>query len=418
MRWAVLTAVVLAWAGACSSGHDPGSAKKSPPAAVITPANGAAQARPDRGVQVRAAAGGVLRQVSVRGAGRAAEGGFSADKTSWQTRWTLRPNTRYTVTAVAKDEHGRTETVTSTFTTLKPSAQIRVSDVTPGRNETVGVGMPIIVDFSGPVYNQAEVERALEVRSTTPVEGAWKWVGRQQVIFRPKTYWPAHTQVSLVAHMTGVRAAKNVYGIKDATRGFSVGPSHIAKVNLKSHKEKVYVDDKLAKTIPVSGGMGGSDSHGNDFRTTGGVHLAMGKYPKLWFTSPNIKKGEPGYYHELVYKDVQISNSGEYLHRSPGELSCLGVRNCSHGCVRQTAAGAAWFYTIAQRGDVIDITGTSRDLDWNNGWGYWQLSFDTWVEGGAQNHSVTTGRMAGATPDTSDQEEPGSGQSTPAPGVN
>ena len=91
---------------------------------------------------------------------------------------------------------------------------------------------------------------------------------------------------------------------------------------------------------------------------------------------------------------VQISNSGEYVHQSPGEYGCLGHSNCSHGCVRQTVAGAKWFYSISRRGDVIDITGSSRDLEWNNGWGFWQMSWKHWVKGSALDRPVTTTPLA------------------------
>jgi lipoprotein-anchoring transpeptidase ErfK/SrfK len=399
-RWAapVAAGLLLVPVAACSSSGNAASqtaAKAPDAAATIAPVNGAKKVRPDKGVQVTAA-GGVLDQVTVQSGGRAVEGVLSPDKKSWRTKWTLKPGATYTVTATAKNAGGKVSTQTSKFTTMKASASVQVSDVTPSARETTGVGMPIMVNFDSPITNKAAVERALEVRSTTPVEGAWYWMTSQQVIFRTKTYWPAHTSVSLVAHMTGVRASSKVYGTKDFTRTFKIGASHVTKVNLKTDKSKVYVEGKLAKTIPVSGGMGGSDSHGNDFRTTSGVHLAMGKMPQVWMTSPNIKKDEPGYYHELVLNDVQISNSGEYLHRSPGEFECLGRRNCSHGCVRQSVAGARWFYNLSQRGDVINISGTSRPLAPTNGWGFWQLSWKKWVKGSALNKPVMTVATGGA----------------------
>jgi lipoprotein-anchoring transpeptidase ErfK/SrfK len=361
--------------------------------AMITPASGARKVRPDKGVTVRAASG-VLDRVSVQGNGRAVDGTLSADRKAWRSTWGLRPGTAYTVTAVARNAGGRATTVTSRFTTMKARSTVRVGDVTPMSGETVGVGMPIMVNFDRPVTDRAAVERALEVRSTRPVEGAWRWIGDQEAVFRTRQYWPAHTTVKLVAHLSGVRAGSGVYGVKDFTRSFKIGSSHIAKISLKKHKSKVYIDGKLARTIPVSGGMGGADSHGNDFRTTSGVHLAMGKMQQVWMTSPNIKPGEPGYYHELVLKDVQISNSGEYVHQSPGEYGCLGHSNCSHGCVRQTVAGAKWFYSVSRRGDVVDITGTSRDLEWNNGWGFWQMSWKHWVKGSAVDRPVTTTPLA------------------------
>src|SRR5262249_24475196 len=67
-----------------------------------------------------------------------------------------------------------------------------------------------------------------------------------------------------------------------------------------------------------------------------------------------------------------ISGSGEYMHQSPGGLWCLGHQNCSHGCVRMTADGAAWWPRTAYRGDPVTITGTPRVLAWDNGWGYSQ----------------------------------------------
>jgi lipoprotein-anchoring transpeptidase ErfK/SrfK len=390
--------MLLTPVAACSSDGSAASqtaAKAPDAAATITPTNGAKKVRPDKGVQVTAASG-VLDEVTVQSGGRKADGTLSPDKKSWTSKWTLKPGATYTVTATAKNAGGKVTTATSKFTTMKASSSVKVNDVTPSARETVGIGMPITVNFDSPVANKSAVEKALEVRSTKPVVGAWRWITSQQVIFRTKSYWPAHTSVSLVAHMSGVRASSKMYGTKDFTRTFKIGASHIAKVSLKTDKSKVYVDGKLAKTIPVSGGMGGGDSHGNDFRTTSGVHLAMGKLPEVWMTSPNIKKGESGYYHELVLKDVQISNSGEYLHESPGEWECLGNRNCSHGCVRQTAAGARWFYNISQRGDIINISGTSRKLQWNNGWGYYQMPWKTWVKGGALKKPVTTVATGGA----------------------
>jgi lipoprotein-anchoring transpeptidase ErfK/SrfK len=402
-RWVapVAAGVLLTPAlAACSGSGSPASqsaAKAPDAAATITPANGGKKIRPDKGVQV-SAAGGVLDQVTVQGGGRTVEGELSPDKKTWRTKWTLKPGTTYTVTANAKNASGKVTTSTSKFTTMKASSTVSVSDVTPSRHETVGIGMPIMVTFSSPIANKDAVEKALEVRSTQPVEGAWHWVTSQQVIFRTKSYWPAHTSVALTAHLSGVRAGSKTYGTKDFSRTFKIGASHVAKVSLKTDKSKVYVDGKLARTIPISGGMGGADSHGNDFRTTSGIHLAMAKLPEVWMTSPNIKKGEPGYYHELVLKDVQISNSGEYLHQSPGEYECLGKRNCSHGCVRQSVAGARWFFNLSLRGDVIKISGSSRKLEWNNGWGYYQMPWKTWVKGSALDKSImTTATGTGAT---------------------
>jgi len=234
------------------------------------------------------------------------------------------------------------------------------------------------------------VENALEVGSDVPVSGAWFWASDSEVVFRTQSYWPAHEHVLLTAHLTGVPGGPGLWGGGDLSRLFTIGDSHVVKVNLRTDQARFYTNGSLARKIPVSGGMGGYDSFGNDFYTTSGVHLTMGSYDSVWMTSPNIKPGQPGYYHEIVYNDVQISNSGEYLHQSPGGLWCLGVENCSHGCVRMTADGAAWWRHTAYRGDPVTITGSPRVLAWDNGWGYWQESWPAWLKGSSAGPVTTT----------------------------
>jgi hypothetical protein len=60
------------------------------------------------------------------------------------------------------------------------------------------------------------------------------------------------------------------------------------------------------------------------------------------------------------------------------------------------------FYAISQRGDIVTVTGTGRQLEWDNGWGYWQLPFKQWLRGSALGRPVTTAQAAGASvPSTS-----------------
>jgi lipoprotein-anchoring transpeptidase ErfK/SrfK len=368
------------------------SSKPAPPAVVaVAPANGAAKVAPDTQVQITAS-GGTLTQVTVASGDSAATGRFGAGSTTWSTQWGLKPATSYTVTAVAKNSDGTATTEVTHFTTKSAARTLKVTDVTPTSGETVGVGMPIIVDFNYDVDNsdRAAVEHALQVGSNDPVTGAWFWPSHSEAIFRPQSYWPAHEHVQLTAHLTGVRGGSGLWGGSDLTRSFKIGDSHVVKVNLKTDQGYFYVNGSLTKTIPVSGGVGGFDSHGNDFYTTTGVHLTMGSYDSVVMTSPHIKPGEAGYYHEIVYHDVQISDSGEYLHQSPGGLWCLGRSNCSHGCVRMTAAGADWWQHTAYRGDPVTITGTPRALAWDNGWGYWQKSWSSWLKGSSAGSVTTT----------------------------
>jgi hypothetical protein len=108
-------------------------------------------------------------------------------------------------------------------------------------------------------------------------------------------------------------------------------------------------------------------------------------------TSPGLKKGDPGYYEEMVNYAVRISNSGEYVHSAPWSVGSQGSSNVSHGCINASPSFAQWFYGLAQWGDVVDITGTDRELEWDNGYGFWQKPWKQWVKGSALDKSVTTG---------------------------
>ncbi|WP_248964208.1 L,D-transpeptidase [Sphaerisporangium perillae] len=270
---------------------------------------------------------------------------------------------------------------------LRPlKAPLRIADITPmgDKKEKIGVGSPIIVTFDQAVKNRTAVESVLEVRPDRPVEGAWRWISERKVVYRTKTYWHPHQKVRFYARLSQIPGNESV---KDTGRRFAIGASNIAVVDTKKHVMKVRRDGKLVKTIPISAGRGGLVRNGTDvYLTTSGVHLAMDKKPVETMTSGWMGVTDPKdplYYKLEIPWAVRISDSGEYVHQSAGDYQFLGKSNQSHGCVRATPAGAKWFYTIAQRGDVVQVTGTKRKLDWRNGWSFWQLSWNQWKKGSA-----------------------------------
>ena len=170
--------------------------------------------RPDLGVRV-AVRDGRLTGVSVRpvagktvagktAAGQALAGSYTPGSRSWRTRWALAPSQTYRVTATAVDPAGQRTVMASGFRT--PRRTFSAATVL-GAGETVGVGMPIMINFSRPIANRAAVERALQIWSSKPVTGAWYWENSTSMWFRPRHYWPAHTRVSFAAHLAGLRRA-------------------------------------------------------------------------------------------------------------------------------------------------------------------------------------------------------------------
>jgi lipoprotein-anchoring transpeptidase ErfK/SrfK len=367
-------AVVTAGCGIGGGGSAP-AAKVS-----ITPVNGTAAGRPELPIVVKATTG-QLATVSVQGGGAPVAGAYDGAHRQWTSSRALKPATKYTVTVTAK-AGGKTTTTTSSFQTLTPKQTFGVADITPMPDETIGVGMPLIVQFSKPVYNQADVQRALRVTSDKPVEGAWRWFDRQKVVYRTKEYWQPHQTVRLTADLTGVRGAKDTYGTKDYARSFTIGDSHVSDVNVKTHRMKVQVNGKTVKTTPISAGKGGL----RKYTTTNGVHAVMGKQSPVTMTSGwegVTNKSDPNYYSLTVYQAVQISSSGEYVHSAPWSVGSQGSANVSHGCVNAPPAFAKWFYDLSRRGDIVNVSGTDRELDPTNGYGYWQLSWADWLKGSA-----------------------------------
>ncbi|MEU5884067.1 Ig-like domain-containing protein [Spirillospora sp. NPDC047279] len=363
----------------CSVGDGSGELASSETGSVtITPGNGTASVKPDSPIEVKAS-GATLENVTVQGEGVTVTGTLSADRTTWRSDRTLTPGASYTVTARSRHD-GEARTATSTFTTLKPSKTLSIIDVTPDRKgEKVGVGMPIMVRFNRPVTDKAAVERALRVTPEKPVEGAWRWIGSDQVIYRTKTYWAAHQKVRFDARLAGVDAGKGVYGAKDAGQTITIGAAQITTGNISKHKMTVTRDGEKVRTVPFSAGNGQT----REYTTTSGVHLLMEKASPVTMVSPGRKEGDPGYYKTVVDHAVRFSNSGEYTHSAPWSVGSQGSANVSHGCLNLSPSNARWYYDIMQRGDVLKLTGSDRDVEWDNGWSFWQKSFTEWKQGSA-----------------------------------
>jgi lipoprotein-anchoring transpeptidase ErfK/SrfK len=359
---------------------------------TITPADGVKKARPDQGIQVTVAKG-TLQTVNVTAKGATVPGTLSADKTSWKSAWTLKPGTAYQATATAAGGDGKTTTTNASFRTLSSANPLAIQYILPGTGSTVGIGMPVIVQFNKSVQNKAAVERSLVIKSAKPVTGAWFWYSSTQVIFRTKngTYWPANQKVTVTAHLAGVKSGAS-YGAADVSHTFKIGDAHIITASAITHKLTVKDNGKVVRTWGVSMGRGGDvEKDGADhLLTTSGIHLVMGHSRVEHMVSPGKKPGDPGYYAEDVPWASRISNSGEFIHQSMGDLGCLGRSNCSHGCVRSPAADAQWFFKWSYLGDVVKITGTKRKLIWWNGWGYYQMPWATWVKGGALDKEIQT----------------------------
>jgi lipoprotein-anchoring transpeptidase ErfK/SrfK len=375
MRRAVLALVLTAVPG-CSA-VTAGTHAPPPTTITIYPADGETAARTDHGLIVKAH-GGALTSVTVFAGGQPVAGAFDRAHAIWQSAWTLHPGTEYAVRAATPNV-----STGAKFRTLEPQHTIGVLSATPNPGETVGVGMPIIVTFAAPVTDRYAVEKSLQVSASRPIEGAWHWFTETEVVFRPRKTWPARTQVTLTAHLSGVRAAPGTYGTQDLTVPFTVGRRMVSTIDTVTHQMVVRQDGQVAQRMAISAGMATT----REYTTTSGIHLTMEKGNPVRMISPGKKKRDPDYYDVMIGYAVRISNSGEYVH-ARNNTWAQGRVNVSHGCINARPDQAAWFYANALRGDPVIITGTDRPLEWDNGWGFWQIPWDQWLRGSALARGV------------------------------
>ena len=330
-------------------------------------------------ITVTARGGSRIRSVQVAAHGSAVGGTLTADpshkRATWRGAWALHPAQDYTVTATAVDSSGHALTRTTSFRTVAP-AHTFTTEIYEGHGQTFGVGMPVILYFSSPIKNRAAVERSLQLRTSRPVTGAWYWDGDKTLYFRPQSYWPAHTTVSLDGHLDGVEGAPGVYGTADLTQTFRIGGSLIVTASTTTHHMHVYRNGHLLYTWPISTGRPGDD-------TPDGTYLTIDKGNPVLMTGP-------GYSLEVPWS-VRFTWSGDYLHDAYWSVGEQGAVNVSHGCVNMPPAAAQTYYQIETPGDPVMITGSPLAGTWDNGWTVWFLSWKKLVRGSALGMAVRAG---------------------------
>jgi lipoprotein-anchoring transpeptidase ErfK/SrfK len=297
----------------------------------------------------------------------------------WTPDKPLAYGTKYTLTATARNAARKEAKASTTFTTVTPKTQSTPS-IGPLDGTTVGVGMPIRVYFDQPVADKAAVESHLAVTSSKPTDGTWSWMNSKEVHFRPSTYWPADTDVTLKAALYGVDMGDGVWGQKDRTVSFHIGAKHVSVADAAAHTLQVYDGDALVQTFPMSAGS-------NANPTRNGDHVVTESYRKITMDSSTfgLAVDAPGGYRADVEYAVRMSNNGEFVHAAPWSVADQGHSNVSHGCINLSTDNAAWFFGFAKAGDVVEVKNSAGPmLSSADGDIYdWAVPWDTWKAGSA-----------------------------------
>jgi lipoprotein-anchoring transpeptidase ErfK/SrfK len=371
-------------AAACSSGGGSsasggsGQGSSARPAAdswlTITPASGNKAAQPGQGITVTAAKG-TLTHVSAQSGGAPVAGTLNSAGTEWHSTWALSVSARYSVTASATAPGSKPVTKTSTFTTLAPTSTFQ-TQIFEGAGQSYGVGMPIMLKFSEPIVNKAAVEQALQLTTSQPVVGSWYWDGDQELNFRPRQYWPAHTTVSFTGHLDGVEAGPGLYGDHTLTQTFTIGDSLIVVASTATHHMNLFRNGTLFASWPISTGKPGDN-------TPNGTYVTIEKGNPVLMTGPGYKLEVPW--------SVRFTFSGDYLHDAFWSVGEQGFTNVSHGCINMPPADAEVYYKLAVPGDPVTVTGSPRAGVWDNGWTEWFMAWPQYLAGSALHEAVEAG---------------------------
>jgi len=401
-RFGAITALLVGALAlsACSSGNtgvvtQPGNnatggqtSVSQPGSAVtlsITPAADATNISPATPIVVKAA-NGTLTDVTVTNTAKnkTVSGKLSADKTTWTTTEPLGFGSTYAVDAKGVDNTGKTSEQQSNVTTLTPAHQAN-PNLIPAPSSVaqtgVGVGQPIVFQFSYAVKNKAAVEKELSVVSNPPQQGGWYWIDDKNVHYRPKDYWQPGTTLTVSAKIYGVDFGNGVYGAADRTETYHVHDSWIAKADGNTEQMQIFHNGQLVNTMPISLGKDSTPTHI-------GPHVISFKAQDYTMDSCSygVCQGQPGWYRSDEHWTERISNDGEFVHENPNSVAAQGNSNVSHGCINLNEANATWFFNTFGLGDVVEVTNSGGpQLPVYDLYGDWELTWAQWQQGSALN---------------------------------
>ncbi|MET8859884.1 MULTISPECIES: Ig-like domain-containing protein [unclassified Streptomyces] len=369
---------------------DEAAAKKTSEALIkITPKDGSDNASINNGTAV-AVTKGTLTSVTMKTAsGTDVAGQISADKKSWKPLNRLDRATTYKIAAEAADSEGRTAHENASFTTVSPANSF-IGNFTPEDGSTVGVGMPVSINFDKAITDKAAVQKGITVTSSSGQEVVGHWFNANRLDFRPEAYWTGGSTVTLKLNLDGVQGASGVYGVQQKTVTFKIGRNQVSIVDAKTKTMQVTQDGKVVKTIPISAGA-------PDHTTYQGQMVISQKFKETRMDGSTVGFTNDDGKGEYDIKDVphamRLSNSGTFIHGNYwGAKSIFGSVNTSHGCVglsdtkgaNDANTPAAWFFNHSLIGDVVVVKNTGdKTIAPDNGLNGWNLDWAAWKAGSA-----------------------------------
>jgi len=342
-------------------------------AVTVSPSNGTTDVALNAPVIVTTKTGHLASVQVTPASGAPLTGNLNAAATQWTSAGALGATTSYMVKVVVTGPSGTTGTATSSFTTLTPTAWVGAT-LWPDSGLTVGVGQPIVLRFTQPIITPSSRQAVLaflHLSMSSPVPMGAYWFSPTELHLRPENYWPPGEQIAFSDSLGGWDAGSGEWGQGTDSVTFSIGDARISTANLATDQMTVTDNGQLVATYPMSAGR-------DQYPTMNGTHIVLDRESQVHMISSSvgIPVNSPNGYDEIVYWDVHISDSGEYVHSAPWSVGAQGNSNVSHGCINISPANAQQFFNVSRVGDIVNVVGGPRPpvpgdhgvMDWSTPW--------------------------------------------------
>ncbi|MBB4983411.1 L,D-transpeptidase [Streptomyces nymphaeiformis] len=369
---------------------DEAAAQKTSKAQItISPKNGAQNASINNDAKVSVTEGKLTSVTMTSAEGVEVKGDIAADGLSWKPSGPLKRATVYKIAATATDAEGLEAHENSSFTTVS-QANSFIGNFTPEDGSTVGVGMPVSINFNKAITDKKAVQGGITVSSSSGQEVVGHWFNSTRLDFRPDAYWTEGSTVTLKLDLDGVEGADGVFGVQQKTVTFKIGRNQVSTVDVATKTMTVKQDGKTIKTIPISAGS-------PENTTYNGQMVISEKFKETRMNGATVGFTDDDGKGEYDIKDVphamRLSTSGTFIHGNYwGARSIFGNVNTSHGCVGLAdvkGAGdpnqtAAWLFDNSMIGDVVIVKNSNdKTIKPDNGLNGWNMSWSEWKDGSA-----------------------------------
>ena len=220
----------------------------------------------------------------------------------------------------------------------------------PHDGEVVGVGEPVAIRFDENIANRDAAEKAIVVTTDPPVEGAFYWLNKREVRWRPEHFWKPGTAVNVAVNTYGVDLGDGVFGEDNLRTHFTIGDEVIATADDTTKMVTVRVNGEVVKTMPTSMGKDSTP-------TASGIYIVGERFAHMIMDSSTygVPVNSPNGYRTEVDFATQMSYSGVFVHSAPWSVGAQGHTNTSHGCLNVSPSNAQWFFDHTKRGDIVQV---------------------------------------------------------------